>query len=424
MQELSGGTPSATLLTGGIDQVFTRTDAAGTRTLLPDALGAVLGLVDEAGVLRTEYTYDPFGATTSSGQPSANPTRFTGREDDGTGLYFYRARYYSPSLQRFLSEDPLGFGGGDPNLYAYVGNRPTNLTDPGGQVPAAVVAALVGCLVDASISAASGVAINVLTGRKVTLTSVARDAVVGCLTGAAMRMVARLPGVSGVIDDALRAVGAACSFPADTVVATADGQRRIGELRAGAWVRAYDEATGTTGDYPVTAVAVHTDPVIQLITIAGEVVETTPAHPFSTVEQGWVAAGDLRVGDHVRRADGSAGVVETAWVETRSEPMYTLSVAVAHTFFVGDGQWLVHNACRPLTFNQMEQAIKRGKAPAGIQRVDRGRTAFEKPHVHIRDSGGKIHALNNDGTWKHGSMELTRAQKDWLRENGWTIPGD
>src|SRR5262249_33244814 len=54
---------------------------------------------------------------------------FTGRENDRTGLYFYRARYYDPKTQRFLSEDPIGSG---VNSYAYVDNRPTQGTDPLG----------------------------------------------------------------------------------------------------------------------------------------------------------------------------------------------------------------------------------------------------------------------------------------------------
>lgn len=61
-----------------------------------------------------------------------NPFQFTGRENDGTGLYYYRARYYSPELQRFISQDPIGFGGGGPNLYAYVANDPETLVDRKG----------------------------------------------------------------------------------------------------------------------------------------------------------------------------------------------------------------------------------------------------------------------------------------------------
>lgn len=58
--------------------------------------------------------------------------QYTGRENDGTGLYFYRARYYSPTLHRFVSEDPIGFLGEGSNVYAYVRNQPLIYRDPTG----------------------------------------------------------------------------------------------------------------------------------------------------------------------------------------------------------------------------------------------------------------------------------------------------
>jgi RHS repeat-associated protein len=58
---------------------------------------------------------------------------YTGRElDAATGLMYYRARWYDPQQARFITEDPIGFAGGDTNLYAYVGNDPINFTDPLG----------------------------------------------------------------------------------------------------------------------------------------------------------------------------------------------------------------------------------------------------------------------------------------------------
>jgi RHS repeat-associated protein len=120
------------MFTGSLDQVFTRSDASGTRTPLTDALGSTLALTDAAGSVTTEYTYDPFGQTTVTGAANNHTNQYVGRENDGTGLYYYRARYYSPILQRFLSEDPLGFAAGDANLYAYVANSPINFTDPFG----------------------------------------------------------------------------------------------------------------------------------------------------------------------------------------------------------------------------------------------------------------------------------------------------
>ena len=72
-------------------------------------------------------TVPQFGQATATGAASPNLFQYTGRENDGTGLYYYRARYYHPGLQRFLSEDPIGFWGGDPNFYVYVRNSPTDL---------------------------------------------------------------------------------------------------------------------------------------------------------------------------------------------------------------------------------------------------------------------------------------------------------
>jgi RHS repeat-associated protein len=133
VQELNGsGGVTANLLTGlGTDEVFRRSETAGaTRDLLTDRLGSTLALADSAGSLQTSYTYEPFGKATSTGAASTNGFQFTGRENDGaTGLYFYRARYYSPTFQRFVSEDPIGYASRDANLYTYVGNSPNNFTD-------------------------------------------------------------------------------------------------------------------------------------------------------------------------------------------------------------------------------------------------------------------------------------------------------
>ena len=151
VQEKDGGTVLANILTGlGVDEYFTRSipsTPTETRHLLADALGSTVALTNDTGAAQTQYTYEPFGKTTVTDSPSTNSFQFTGRENDGTDLYYYRARYYHPILQRFISEDPI-LHAGNPNVpymvltllrepadlhgYAYVNNSALNFTDPLG----------------------------------------------------------------------------------------------------------------------------------------------------------------------------------------------------------------------------------------------------------------------------------------------------
>jgi RHS repeat-associated protein len=133
VQEKNGATVTANLLTGlGIDEFFTRTNSVGVRSLLPDAPGSTVALGDGTGTLQTQYTYEPFGFVSQTGSASTNSYKYTGREDDGSGLFYYRARYYQPRFQRFISEDPLRFSGEDANLYEYVSGNPMMYRDPYG----------------------------------------------------------------------------------------------------------------------------------------------------------------------------------------------------------------------------------------------------------------------------------------------------
>jgi RHS repeat-associated protein len=87
---------------------------------------------------RIYHVYDSFGNLTVSGGTLVNAFRYTGREfDPETDLYFYRARYYDPTSGRFISEDPIGFRGGN-DFYRYVHNRPIGLGDPMGLSPSDV----------------------------------------------------------------------------------------------------------------------------------------------------------------------------------------------------------------------------------------------------------------------------------------------
>ena len=97
---------------------------------MTDHLGSTVALADTNGTITSSTSYDSFGNATSNIPTSY---QYTGREYDADiGLYYYRNRWYDPEVGRFISEDPIGFAGGDINLYGYVGNNPQNFVDPSG----------------------------------------------------------------------------------------------------------------------------------------------------------------------------------------------------------------------------------------------------------------------------------------------------
>jgi RHS repeat-associated protein len=81
------------------------------------------------------YAYTPDGMILGENEAFAQPFKYVGQLGvmaEPNGLYYMRARYYNPAVGRFISEDPLGFGGGDVNLYVYAGNNPVVGVDPWG----------------------------------------------------------------------------------------------------------------------------------------------------------------------------------------------------------------------------------------------------------------------------------------------------
>jgi RHS repeat-associated protein len=106
--------------------------AAATRaTFIPDIQGSVIASIDSTSGTMSKIGYLPYGKSAVG----STPFGFTGQRIDpeSSGLYYYRARHYSPAWGRFLQPDPIGYAGGS-NLYAYVGNDPINYSDPTGML--------------------------------------------------------------------------------------------------------------------------------------------------------------------------------------------------------------------------------------------------------------------------------------------------
>ncbi|MEC5159546.1 MULTISPECIES: RHS repeat-associated core domain-containing protein [unclassified Janthinobacterium] len=118
----------------GADEPLVRYQGATTANkswLYADHLGSIVANADSAGTASATMAYGPFGEAAAS-----NDVRFgyTGQLHFGElGLSYYKARFYSPAMGRFLQTDPVGTVDGL-NLYAYVGNNPANRTDPSGAV--------------------------------------------------------------------------------------------------------------------------------------------------------------------------------------------------------------------------------------------------------------------------------------------------
>ncbi len=121
----------------GPDVPHSVTKQGKTEYYLQDfAAGHVVALIDSNRVVRERYRYGPWGQAEDSmiADTVAQPYRYAGGTyDPETQLYYFRARYYDPALARFISEDPIGLGGGI-NQYAYVQDQPIDASDLSGMV--------------------------------------------------------------------------------------------------------------------------------------------------------------------------------------------------------------------------------------------------------------------------------------------------
>jgi RHS repeat-associated protein len=135
---------------GGIGGLLNLNQGGMNYSYLYDGKGNVTALINSSQNIVATYAYDPFGKLMNKTGTLNQPYMFSTKEyDSETGLSYYGYRFYSSSLGRwitrdpikeiggmnlygFISEDPIGFKSGDVNLYAYTANNPVNRKDPKG----------------------------------------------------------------------------------------------------------------------------------------------------------------------------------------------------------------------------------------------------------------------------------------------------
>ena len=209
-------------------------------------------------------------------------------------------------------------------------------------------------------------------------------------------------------------------FTGDTEVYTSDGLVCIEEISVGDEVLAYDYETGETELKEVLNVWVkETDEILHVSTSDGETIDTTTNHPFYVEEKGWVAAGDLEIGDILCTVDGNKIEVTDTELEKLAEPIsvYNLEIVDFHTYFVGEYGVLVHNYAYddylPLSNNPQKVPAIKGADKAKSRPLNATEKAnlFDIIEQLIPASNGDASA--KEFLKKMGDHALTREYNGW-----------
>ena len=402
-----------------IDEPLGMSSNQGERFFHADYLGSIVALTDDTNVT-SRYSYDPYGATVNSNGSDPNPFRYTAREYEADDLYYYRARYYDPTVQRFLSEDPIGFTGGDLNLYRYVGNNPINYTDPSGKIvwfAVAWAAIEIGLAVYDAYDTASTIFDPCASGWEKALAG-------GLFIGGAL-----LPGggyskiddAARYVDDAARRVDdiarrAPCGcFTAGTDVLTDEGLKPIETVEVGDQLLSKDEESGELAWNPVSRRYQFNERELYQLDVARadgtqSNLTVTDDHPFWVKDQGWVASAKLQAGMQLQDRQGQwHEVIGWSALEHRGTT-FNFEVADDHTFFVGEEGFWVHNG-GPCDIKTYQTYTKANPTTGDVYTGRTSGTGTPEQNIARRDQG---HHMNEQG-YGPATLDQSSTNKDVIR---------
>lgn len=411
-----------------IDEHIASVDAGGTGKVRYYHQGpeqSVLAVSDDKGLVEG-YTYSAFGEVTfwtangSATQNSAFGNRFLFQGhifDSFTGTYAVRARQYHPKWGRFLSPDPMSFTGA-PSLYSFTGAKPLQYRDPSGMLDVDPVG-------DEGFDNTYGYLGDDESGPfgAGSEENPSEDLSNAQRTNHQDENGGGGPGQPGnppqendkeVPGQGPHGLGGGGGQPSpgrrDPDPPTEPPPPGFGgstEAVGGPW--------GGSGGGPRWRLPGLGGPSLgqlrdyakqQLLNSAGEMLnfalnaaDIASTEVVNMLDVPWCGCSRERRNDRAARLGDR--------IEQREEDLNNYMSKM-------------NDRSRP---GKMNMEVKRGQAPKGVSRVDKGYGPSEKDHVHFGRGEGSP-ALNHDGTWKHGAIRLSNGIKEWLRRHGWSLPNE
>ncbi|PWQ94836.1 hypothetical protein DKT75_13875 [Leucothrix arctica] len=371
-------------------------------------------------------TYDSFGNVLSDTNPTLNvPFGFAGGlQDTDTGLVRFGYRDYDPETGRWTARDPIGFAGGDSNLYGYVLNDPINFVDQDGLLPS-----LPQGLVDFAAAVSFGVTDWVRD--KLDVNSSVDKCSGSYGAGAIAGDLASIPRGGGF----KLAAKQSCSFDGETEVLTIDGYKKIKDITEEDIVLSLNVVTGEhsfesvlaqySNDYDDTVYitikdvesgltqVVTSNKIHQFFVKLSEGKKEVPAsseghHYDGVIDNGyWVDASNLKAGHLLLNDDKTFAEVVSVEVRVEELEAYNLTVDQTQTFFVrgegdGDSVW-VHNCLLPVdagTLGRTHSISGKGsrKRVEGIANSMRNDGYIGDP-IDVVEHNGKQYIIDGHHRW-------------------------